>query len=258
MTLDRQRPPADTDLVPSLAVILAGGRGSRLAPYTTVLPKPLLPVGDRAILDVVLRQLAAAGTQEVVIAVGHLAHLVQAVVGDGSSQGLRVRYHHEEQPLGTAGPLAHIDGLDQTFLMLNGDVLTDLDFPRFMAAHREAGNTLTIATHEREVETDYGILHTDGAAASTQAVTAYEEKPTLRYRVSMGVYALEPAALAHVPRDAAFDVPDLVQALLAAGAPIGSFPHDGYWLDIGRHDDYERAQQEAEHVLPRLLPGEVA
>jgi NDP-sugar pyrophosphorylase family protein len=239
------------------AVILAGGRGSRLAPYTTVLPKPLLPVGDRAILDIVLRQLATAGFGEITIAVGHLAHLVQAVLGDGSAHGLRIRYHLEAEPLGTAGPLAHIDGLAETFLTMNGDVLTDLDYGELVDAHRQAGNAMTIATHRRTVETDYGVLRTSGDGGRTQAVVGYEEKPSLHFRVSMGVYVLEPAAVAHVPRDVAFDVPDLVQALLAAGAPVGSFPHDGYWLDIGRHDDYERAQREADAVLPRLLPGEV-
>jgi NDP-mannose synthase len=239
--------------VPSKAVILAGGRGSRLAPYTTVIPKPLLPVGDRAILEIVLRQLRAAGIEDVVIAVGHLAHLVQAVLGDGSKYGLRVGYHVEDEPLGTAGALTQLDGLDDTFLMMNGDVLTDLDCRRLISHHRDTGNAMTIATHRREVETDYGVLHTD----PRDAIVAYEEKPKLHYRVSMGVYVLEPSAIAHVPRDRAFDVPDLVQALLAAGDPVGSCPHDGYWLDIGRHDDYERAQREADEVLPRLLPGEV-
>jgi NDP-mannose synthase len=239
--------------VPSKAVILAGGRGSRLAPYTTVMPKPLLPVGDRAILEIVLRQLKTAGIEDVVIAVGHLAHLVQAVLGDGSSYGLRVKYHLEDEPLGTAGALARLEGLDDTFLMMNGDVLTDLDYRRLLTAHREAGNAMTIATHERDVAIDYGVLHTD----TEDGVVAYEEKPRLHYRVSMGVYALEPAAIAHVPDGRAFDVPDLVQALLTAGDPVGSLPHDGYWLDIGRHDDYERAQREADDVLPRLLPGEV-
>ena len=243
--------------MPSAAVILAGGRGSRLAPYTTVLPKPLLPVGDRAILEVVLRQLRGAGFDEVVLAVGHLAHLVQAVVGDGSAHGMRIRYYVENEPLGTAGALARIEGLADTFLMMNGDVLTDLDYARLLDAHREAGNMLTIATHEREVIDDYGILHTDRGGGAVEAVVGYEEKPTHRYRVSMGVYALEPAAIEHVPAGEAFDLPDLVQALLAAREPVGSYAHDGYWLDIGRHDDYERAQRDADEVLPRLLPGQV-
>jgi NDP-mannose synthase len=234
------------------AVILAGGRGSRLAPYTTVLPKPLLPVGDRAILDVVVRQLHRTGFDDLTIAVGHLAHLIAAVFGDGSDHGVRIAYHEERTPLGTAGPLATIDGLDETFLMLNGDVLTTLDFRALVDAHRAAGNALTIATHRRQVFIDYGVLHADGR----DRIVAYDEKPTLSYTVSMGVYALEPSVRAHVPADRPFDLPDLVHALLAAGEPVGSFPYDGYWLDIGRHDDYEQAIAEFDRLLPELLPDD--
>jgi NDP-mannose synthase len=239
--------------VSETAVILAGGRGTRLAPYTKVLPKPLLPVGDRAILDIVLRQLGAADFGDVVIAVGHLGHLVQIVLGDGSLYGIRIRYHQERSPLGTAGPLRHIEALDGAFLMMNGDVLTDLDYAEFLAAHRESGNVMTIATHERGVDTDYGILHTDGVRGRTRAVTGYDEKPTFRFRVSMGVYALEPRAIEHVPAEGSFDVPDLALALLAAGEPVGAYDYDGYWLDIGRHDDYEAAERDADTVLPLLL-----
>jgi NDP-sugar pyrophosphorylase family protein len=223
-----------------------------LAPYTTVLPKPLLPVGDRAILDVVVRQLHRAGFDDLTIAVGHLAHLIAAVFGDGSGHGVKIEYHEESTPRGTAGPLATIDGLDETFLMLNGDVLTTLDYRDLMAAHRAAGNALTIATHRREVFIDYGVLHTDG----DQRLVGYEEKPTLSYTVSMGVYALEPSVRAHVPADRPFDLPDLVHALLAAGEPVGAYPYDGYWLDIGRHDDYETAIAEFDELLPDLLPDE--
>jgi NDP-sugar pyrophosphorylase family protein len=236
------------------AVILAGGRGSRLAPYTTVLPKPLLPVGDRAILEIVVRQLAAAGVQEVVMAVGHLAHLFEALIGDGTRFGLRIRYHVEQTPLGTAGPLAQLEGgLDETFLMMNGDVLTDLDYGALVSAHVDAGNLLTIATHRRTVETDYGILHLGGSRGPTGAVNGYEEKPTLDYLVSMGVYVLDPATIGFVPRDRRFDLPDLVLALLAADEPVGSYEYGGYWLDIGRHDDYDQAGRDADTVLPRLL-----
>ena len=234
------------------AVILAGGRGSRLAPYTTVLPKPLMPLGDRAILDVVVRQLERAGFDHLTIAVGHLAHLIVAVFGDGASHGVTIDYHREREPRGTAGPLSTIEGLDEPFLMLNGDVLTTLDFGALMAHHREAGNALTIATHRREVKIDYGVLHTD----SNHRLVGYDEKPTLGYEVSMGVYALDPRAVSYVPRDVAFDLPDLVQALLAAGDPVGALPYDGYWLDIGRHDDYEQAIAEFDGLRSQLLPGE--
>jgi NDP-mannose synthase len=233
------------------AVILAGGRGSRLAPYTTVLPKPLMPIGDRAILDVVVRQLTEAGFDHLTVAVGHLAHLIQAVIGDGTAYGVRIDYHGEDTPRGTAGPLATIEGLDEPFLMLNGDVLTTLDYGELMRAHRASGNALTIATHRREVRIDYGVLHAD----DENRLVEYEEKPTLAYTVSMGVYALEPRVRAVVPTDAPFDLPDLVQALLKAGEPVGAFPYEGYWLDIGRHDDYEQAIADFEELRPRLFSG---
>ena len=141
------------------AVILAGGKGSRLGPYTTVLPKPLLPVGDRAILDVVVRQLRSYGFDDLTLAVGYLSHLVRAVMGDGTRHGVTIRYHEEEEPLGTVGPLATIEGLDSTFLMMNGDVLTSLDYGQLLDMHKEAGNVLTVASHRRTVKIDYGVLH---------------------------------------------------------------------------------------------------
>ena len=236
-------------------MILAGGKGTRLAPYTTVLPKPLMPIGDRAILDVVVRQLASHGYRRLTFAVGYLAHLVQAVFGDGEPWGVSIEYHEEEEPLGTAGPLALVDGLDDTFLAMNGDVLTTLDYGELFELHRRAGNAMTIATHRRKVRTEYGVLHVDGRHGDTDRVTGYEEKPELDYTVSMGVYVLEPRALAHVPSGRRFDIPDLVLALLDAGEPVGSYPFDGYWLDIGRHDDYEQALADYETILQRLLSG---
>ena len=236
-------------------MILAGGKGTRLAPYTTVLPKPLMPLGDRAILDVVVRQLAAYGFDDLVFAVGYLAHLIKAVFGDGSAHGVAIDYCLEEEPLGTAGPLSQIEGLDDTFLVMNGDVLTSLDYARLYDAHREAGNAITIATHRRVVRSEYGVLHVqDAGDGPTEPVTGYEEKPEVPYTVSMGVYMLEPSALEHVPAGEHFDIPELVLALLAAGEPVGSFLFDGYWLDIGRHDDYEQALADYEQILPKLLP----
>jgi NDP-mannose synthase len=238
------------------AVILAGGKGTRLAPYTTVLPKPLMPIGDRAILDVVVRQLASHGYKRLTFAVGYLAHLVQAVFGDGEAWGVSIEYHEEEQPLGTAGPLALVGGLDGTFLAMNGDVLTTLDYGELFELHRRAGNAMTIATHRRTVRTEYGVLHVDGSHGGTDRVTGYEEKPELEYTVSMGVYVLEPRALELIPAGERFDIPDLVLALLEAGEPVGSHLFEGYWLDIGRHDDYEQALADYEQILPRLLSGD--
>ena len=239
------------------AVILAGGKGSRLGPYTTVLPKPLLPIGDRAILDVVVRQLRSHDFTELVFAVGYLAHLIQAVFADGSEHDVNIRYHEEREPLGTAGALATIEGLTDTFLVMNGDVLTALDFGQLYEAHKAAGNVLTIATHRRVVQTDYGVLHLDGQTGPTRRVTAYEEKPEIPYTVSMGVYVAEPSVLEHIEPGKPLDVPQLVLSLIAAGQPVGSYLYEGFWLDIGRHEDYERAIEQYEEVEELLFsqPG---
>lgn len=230
-----------TERMGKRAVILAGGKGSRLGPYTTVLPKPLLPVGDRAILDVVVRQLRDYGFTDLTLAVGHLAHLVRAVMGDGLTHGIRIGYHEEEEPLGTVGPLATIEGLDETFLVINGDVLTSLDYAHLMALHHEAGNALTIASHKRTVKVDYGVLHLADDAGETQRILGFEEKPELGYVVSMGVYVMEPEVLRSIEPGSYMDLPDLVLRLLDSGQKVGAHLFDGYWLDIGRHEDYERA-----------------
>ncbi len=235
------------------AVILAGGKGSRLGPYTTVIPKPLLPVGDRAILDVVVTQLRNLGFSDLTLAVGYLAHLVRAVMGDGSQFGVNIDYCEEEEPLGTVGPLANIDDLDESFLVMNGDVLTALDYAELVNVHREAGNVLTIASHRRTVRTDYGVLHLDGQAGETRIVTDFEEKPEIPYVVSMGVYVLEPRALDFIDSGRYLDLPELALRLLEAGEPVGSYLYEGYWLDIGRHEDYERAIMEFEQLKPLFL-----
>jgi NDP-mannose synthase len=235
------------------AIILAGGKGSRLEPYTTVLPKPLLPVGDRPILEVVIHQLRSAGFDEMILAVGYLAHLVRAVMGEGASHGVRIDYHEESEPLGTVGALATIGGLDDSFLVMNGDVLTTLDYAQIFEEHKRAGNVLTIASHRRVVRTEFGVLHVDGEAGATRRVTGFEEKPELDYLVSMGVYVMEPRALDFIHPGERLDLPDLVQRLLEAGEPVGSFLYDGFWLDIGRHEDYERAQHEFVRLKTTLM-----
>ncbi len=231
------------------AVILAGGKGRRLRPYTTVLPKPLMPLGDMPIVEVVLRQLAAFGFEEVTLAVGYLAELLMAYCGDGSKFGLRVRYSKEEEPLGTAGPLALIEGLDDTFLVMNGDVLTSLDLAALVRQHRSSGAVATIATHRREQQINYGIIESD----ESRRITAYVEKPHYHYQVSMGVYVLEPEVLNAMQPGVYLDLPDLVRGLMAAGRPVLAYPFDGYWLDIGRHDDYEQAVEEFEAMRASLL-----
>ena len=225
------------------AVILAGGKGSRLAPYTTVLPKPLMPIVDTPILEIVLKQLKSSGFDDVVLAVGHLASLIKTYFGDGSELGIRITYIHESSPLGTAGPLANIDGLSETFLVMNGDILTDLDYRKLVEHHRDSGGMMTIATYRRTVKIDFGVLEiVDGA------VSKYVEKPTLDYIVSMGIYVMEPAVRDRIKRGEYMDLPELVQRLLASGERVQAFPFDGRWLDIGRQEDFTEAQTRfAEH-----------
>ncbi|HSA22098.1 MAG TPA: nucleotidyltransferase family protein, partial [Myxococcota bacterium] len=202
------------------AVLLAGGKGTRLRPYTTVLPKPLMPIGDQPILEILIRQLQRAGFDDLVLAAGPHHELFRTFFGNGERWGVRLRYSVEPRPLGTAAPLRLIEGLDEDFLLLNGDILTDLPFAGLMELHRQRGADLTIATSERSVFIDYGTLHTDAAGR----LTAFEEKPTLRYRVSMGVYAVRRGALELLPGDRPFDFPDWVLALHHGGRPVWTFP----------------------------------
>jgi NDP-mannose synthase len=232
------------------AVILAGGRGTRLRPYTTIFPKPLMPVDGMPILEIVIRQLKHAGITDIVMAVGHLAELLEAYFGDGSRWDVRIAYSREEHPLGTAGPLALIPGLDETFLVMNGDVLTTLDYAALLAAHRRGGALATIATHRRDVRIDLGVIETDASGR----LTDYIEKPTYHYRVSMGIYIFEPSVLDYLTPGQRLDFPELILRLLAAGQPAQSFPFDGYWLDIGRPDDYEQAVEEFERLKDQFLP----
>ena len=244
-------------------MILAGGRGTRLAPFTSVLPKPLMPLGDRSVLEIVVGQLARSGFLDITLSVGYLSHLIRAVFDNrdlhpGEPLPLKqptVTYVHEDEPLGTVAPLRLVDGLDDSFLVMNGDLLTDLDYEEALVWHRASGSVLTIATQRRETRLDYGVLHVEASGANANRVTRFEEKPTITADVSMGIYIMEPRALEFVPSSGAFDIPDLVTALLDAGEPVGSFPYDGLWFDIGRPDDYERAATAWENGHRPFLEG---
>jgi NDP-mannose synthase len=231
----------------SKAVVLAGGRGTRLAPYTSILPKPLMPVGDRSILELVVDQLELAGIRDITFCVGYLSHLIRAVFDHRDNEGVEIDYVHEHEAMGTAGPLRLVGDLDETFIAMNGDVLTNLDYAELVRYHQLHGNALTIATHERRIKIDYGVLHLQQLGINGHAqhrITEFQEKPEIVSTVSMGVYVMEPSVIDFVPEDQAFDLPDLVQALLRANQPVGAFKYDGLWFDIGRKEDYERAVQE--------------
>jgi NDP-sugar pyrophosphorylase family protein len=231
------------------AIVLAGGKGTRLAPYTTVLPKPLMPVGEMPILELLVRQLCKAGIRNITLAVGHLSSIMMAYFGDGSAFDADIVYSHEAQPLGTAGPLALVARPEETFMVMNGDLLTDLDFAAMVEAHESGGPIATIGLCRRNVQLDLGVVTTNGSGA----VTDYIEKPASSYLVSMGIYVFEPPVLDFVPRARHFDLPDLIHALISSGKRVSSYLHQGYWLDIGRPDDYQLAQQEIESLRCRIL-----
>ncbi len=224
------------------AVILAGGEGQRLRPYTTILPKPLMPVGDQPVLEIIIGQLRRAGFDHLTIAVGYLAGLIQAYFGDGNAFGATIDYSIEHEPLGTAGPLSLIDPPDDDFLVMNGDILTDLDYAGFMEDHKASGAIASLAVFQKPVPISLGVLELDG----DDHVINYTEKPTLHYPVSTGIYCFRPEILEHVPRHTHFDLPELVKRLLDAGKEVRAFRFDGYWLDIGRPEDYEIAMSKQE------------
>jgi NDP-mannose synthase len=235
---------------PREAFILAGGRGIRLRPYTTLIPKPLVPIGDHSVMEIVLTQLAARGFTKATIALGHLGNLIRAFIGDGSQWGIEVDYVSEDRPLGTVGPvLQALDAMPEHFVMMNGDVLTDIDYDDLLQAHLEEGASLTIATYERDHRVDFGVLDVrDGA------IVDFIEKPTYTYAVSMGVYAVSREMLRKYAEGTSLGVDTLILDQLAAGDPPNSYPFHGFWLDIGRPDDFDRANADAELLRPLLMP----
>lgn len=234
-----------------MAVILAGGKGTRLHPLTMTIPKPLLPLGDRAILEVVLSQLAAAGTSRVVITVGHMANLLMASIGQGERFGMRIEYCVEDTPLGTAGGLRLLDNLEENFLVMNGDLLTTLNYMELMEVHRKGNAVATIAVHKREVDVDYGVIE----MSSDGALECYIEKPVFPYYVSMGINVLSRACIDFIPRDGRFDMPQLMTALHSANLKVLCHKTDCYWQDIGRLDDYRQANEDFTRDPSRFLPS---
>jgi NDP-sugar pyrophosphorylase family protein len=232
------------------AVILAGGYGMRLRPYTTILPKPLLPIGDRPILEIILRQLAAAGFTRIDLCVGHLGELIRVYFSEGTvmPDGLHLDWHWEpEEPLGTAGALRTVPDLDGTFLAMNGDILTTLDYRALVARHRRSGAALTIATQSKRVDVELGVIELEG-----DRVSGYREKPTLSYDVSMGIYVYEARVLDHLP-DGPCQFPELVQRLLEAGELVCAHRSDARWYDLGTVSEYERAVSELDSLGSALV-----
>jgi len=226
------------------AIILAGGKGTRLKPYTTIFPKPLMPINDMPILEVVVRQLKKSGFKKITMAVGHLAELIEAFFSDGNKWGLDISYSREDIPLGTAGPLALLKELDETFLVMNGDVLSDLDYTELVRFHHRQNAMATIAMYDKEIKIDLGIIKTN----DQHEIYDYVEKPTLTHQVSMGIYVFNKEVMKYIPKGKYFDLPDLIHTLIKAKEKIVGYHFKGYWRDIGRREDYEQAIEEFEKL----------
>jgi NDP-sugar pyrophosphorylase family protein len=228
------------------AVILAGGKGTRLRPYTTSFPKPLVPVGDKPILEIVIRELALNGITDVIMAVGYLAELIIAYFNDGKRFNVSIEYSREEKPLGTVGPLMLVrDRLNDTFLVMNGDVLSDIDYKKLIGNHIRSGCIATIGLSKRKINVDFGVVELN----EKYSITDYHEKPTINHFVSMGIYIFEPAIFDYIELNKQFDLPDLVKKLIKKGERVNGYIHDGYWLDIGRIEDYEKACNDIKKIM---------
>jgi NDP-sugar pyrophosphorylase family protein len=227
------------------AVILAGGQGTRLLPYTASLPKAMMPIGTRPILEVVVRQLQVLGIEEILLATGYLEELIRSYFGDGSRFGVPIRYSREDAPLGTAGPLSLVrERLTEPFIVINSDILTDLDFRALVAFHGTQTNDVTLALANRKQLIDFGVVQLDGHGQ----FHAWDEKPVLEYLVSTGIYVMNPRVLALLPYNKFLNLPDYITLLKESGARIRGYVHQGYWLDIGRREDYEQACRDAESL----------
>jgi NDP-sugar pyrophosphorylase family protein len=231
------------------AVVLAGGKGSRLQPYTKILPKPLMPIGDMPILEILLHQLRQAHVDEVHLAVGHLAGLLRAFFENGERFGLKIHYSYEERPLGTAGPLSLVSSLNEPFLVMNGDVLTTLNLASLLKAHCQSNAIATIAVHQRQVRLDLGVLELNGS----NEILNYLEKPTYYYTVSMGIYVFDPRVLLYIPSNHHLDLPDLILNMIKHGERLNAYLYDGYWQDLGNPDDYEQAIRDFDKLKPQIL-----
>ena len=231
------------------AIIMAGGKGVRLRPYTTLIPKPLVPLGGQvSILEVVLMQLVKGGFTHATLAVNHLAHLIMAYFGDGSRWGIKIDYSLENEPLSTIGPLTLIEDLPDNFLVMNGDILCNLNYKEFFEEHVKSCAEVSVSTFKRDAKIDFGVLRYD----ENMKLYEFEEKPTYEVDVSMGIYCLSKKAISNLPKGMPYGFDNLMIDGIKNNANIRISPFSGYWLDIGRPDDYEYADQNYEELSKRL------
>lgn len=223
------------------AVILAGGKGTRLRPYTIAMPKPLVPIVDKPILEIIITQLVKQGFERVIITVNHQADIIMAYFGDGKKWGLKIEYSLEDKPLGTMGPLKLLKGLPEYFLVMNGDVLSDIEYGSFLDKHAETGRFFSIASYKRVQKNDYGVLE-----VNNNILAGFKEKPEISFVVSMGIYAVSGKVMEYIPSGQYFGFDMLMSEFLEKGIKVNIYEHKGYWMDIGRPDDYEQAVEDIE------------
>jgi NDP-sugar pyrophosphorylase family protein len=221
-------------------VILAGGLGTRLKPYTTIIPKPLMPVGEYSILEVILRQLKSYGVTKVTLSVGYLSEIIMAYCGDGKRFGLKINYILEDKPLGTGGVIGLMQEVEEPFLLMNGDLLTSIDYSALYRSHLTSNCPATLAVFQREIKTEFGVVSVD----KNDQLVSYEEKPIIKQLVSTGIYVLSPEVKNHVQANQRMDMPELLNKLINGRMQVNTYTFEGYWLDIGRHDDYDVAVKE--------------
>jgi NDP-mannose synthase len=227
------------------AIILAGGKGTRLKPYTVSLPKPLVPIGETPILEIIIKQLVNHGFSHITITVNHMADIIRAFFTDGSKWGIKIDYSLEDKPLSTMGPLKLIKDLPENFLIMNGDVLTDLDFGAFYEYHIKNENNFTVSSYIRNHINDYGVLETN----SEGYLVDFKEKPITEFHVSMGVYVANKNILEYIPYNEAYGFDHLMLDLIKQNKNASVKPHHGYWLDIGRPDDYVKASNDIHKIV---------
>lgn len=227
------------------AVILAGGKGTRLRPYTTIIPKPLVPIGEKAIIEILIGQLTKSGVDEIFICLNHFAEITKAFLGEGEKYGLKINYSLETEPLGTVAPIKLIKNLPETFLVMNGDLLTDLKFDELFSYHSMEGSILTVSTYKRSSTIDFGVIET---TTGDNTIKAFIEKPKYDFEVSMGVYVMNKNILDYIPSNTPFGFDNLIHLLLKKRIKMSTYPYSGYWLDIGRPEDYEKANNEIDYL----------
>lgn len=231
------------------AVIQAGGKGTRLRPHTLVLPKPLMPVGGGPVIELLLKWLRRNGIDHIYVTIGYLGHLIKSVCGDGNCWDMTIEYCEEKEPLGTVGPLSLLgkEKLQETFLMLNGDLITDLDLRDFLVSHKNNKELFTVAVTNKAIKVDLGVLNIENSK-----MTGFKEKPVIDFKVSMGIYCVEPEILDIIPKGIPFGFDDLMHTMLDKEISVNVYEHNGLWMDIGRHEDFVEAQKLVEENVNHI------